>query len=345
MRIRGRPSPPKLPLRNRYAGSRGPPCACQSGHLHRRADGGRGLQDVGRGWQLRRRSPWPAPRARTSRPDHGTAFLAHGDGLGRGRSLGVAGAVMQALLRNPWLARMCWASRRAPRSPWSSRRGWGLRASAGRWARPPAPLRPSRGRGARRFWARLGRLGWSISWRSAAAWSSPCNWCSPASSSALSAGAGILLIQHLSGGLAMASSRVLIGELSDDWDWPPWAFSQVSRFSRVSSRRILVRPWTRQPRLGDDEAVSVRCALGPLRATLFVLTGVLTAARVVTLAGPVGFVGLVSPHLARLSAGMRGGHRVLVVLSWLAGGAIVVGRRCGHQGEFTSARDACLWAS
>lgn len=74
--------------------------------------------------------------------------------------------------------------------------------------------------------------------------------------------------------------------------------------------------------LGDDEARSVGVRLGGLRLTLFAVSGVLIAVAVV-LAGPVGFVGLVCPHVVRLLAGP--GHRVLCVGSAVAGAALVVG--------------------
>ncbi len=74
--------------------------------------------------------------------------------------------------------------------------------------------------------------------------------------------------------------------------------------------------------LTDDEAVSVGVPLGALRRLLFVLSGILTATSVV-LAGPIGFVGLICPHVVRLMAGP--GHRVLVLGSALAGAALVIG--------------------
>src|SRR5205085_2791747 len=74
--------------------------------------------------------------------------------------------------------------------------------------------------------------------------------------------------------------------------------------------------------LGDDEARSSGLGLARLRIGLFMLAGALTAGSVV-LAGPVGFVGLVCPHIVRLSAGPS--HRSLVLGSALAGGALVVG--------------------
>lgn len=74
--------------------------------------------------------------------------------------------------------------------------------------------------------------------------------------------------------------------------------------------------------LGEDEAKSVGVSVPAVRAGQFIGAGVLTAISIV-LAGPIGFVGLVCPHLVRLLAGP--GHRTLVIGSTLAGIALVVG--------------------
>lgn len=72
--------------------------------------------------------------------------------------------------------------------------------------------------------------------------------------------------------------------------------------------------------LGDDEARSVGVRLGALRFTLFLTASVLAAATM-TLAGPIGFVGLICPHLARAWLGAR--HRILILGSALAGVAML----------------------
>lgn len=74
--------------------------------------------------------------------------------------------------------------------------------------------------------------------------------------------------------------------------------------------------------LSDDEARSTGLNLHALRLGLFSLSGLLTAAAVV-LAGPVGFVGLVCPHIVRRLCGPA--HRPLIVGSALAGMALIVG--------------------
>jgi ABC-type Mn2+/Zn2+ transport system permease subunit len=56
--------------------------------------------------------------------------------------------------------------------------------------------------------------------------------------------------------------------------------------------------------LGEDEAQSVGLSLGRTRLGLFGIAGALTAGAV-AVAGPIGFVGLIGPHLARLLIGAR----------------------------------------
>ncbi len=74
--------------------------------------------------------------------------------------------------------------------------------------------------------------------------------------------------------------------------------------------------------LSDDEARSVGVRLGALRVGMFTACGVATAASV-TLCGPIGFVGLLAPHLSRAAVGAR--HRPLAIASGLAGAALLVG--------------------
>ncbi len=73
--------------------------------------------------------------------------------------------------------------------------------------------------------------------------------------------------------------------------------------------------------LSDAEAASLGVSLARLRTGLFVTASVLAAGAVV-LAGPVAFVGLICPHVARLMLGP--GHGPLLVASALLGAALVV---------------------
>ena len=72
---------------------------------------------------------------------------------------------------------------------------------------------------------------------------------------------------------------------------------------------------------GELSARSVGISVARLHLVLFVLASLLTAAAV-SVAGPIGFVGLVVPHLLRL-AGARH-HRILLPASALAGGTLLL---------------------
>ena len=74
--------------------------------------------------------------------------------------------------------------------------------------------------------------------------------------------------------------------------------------------------------LSDAEASAIGVHTGRLRLTLFLLAGMMTSVTVVV-AGPIGFVGLIGPHMARLMMGPR--HRGLVLGAALMGGILVVG--------------------
>lgn len=79
---------------------------------------------------------------------------------------------------------------------------------------------------------------------------------------------------------------------------------------------------------GDDEARSVGLNLGPLRVLMFLLAGVL-AASAVAIAGPIGFVGLIAPHAARLLVGPA--HTTLVLAAAITGAGLVVAADAASQ--------------
>jgi iron complex transport system permease protein len=72
---------------------------------------------------------------------------------------------------------------------------------------------------------------------------------------------------------------------------------------------------------GDEVAASLGMPVGAIRAGLMTLTAVVTAA-LVSVAGAIGFVGLVLPHAARFLVGPA--HGRLVPVSALLGGAFMV---------------------
>ena len=74
--------------------------------------------------------------------------------------------------------------------------------------------------------------------------------------------------------------------------------------------------------LGEEQATALGARLGLIRALAFVAITLLCGAATAA-AGPVGFVGLVVPHLLRLAVGVD--QRVVLALSALLGPALVLG--------------------
>ncbi|HRQ73945.1 MAG TPA: iron ABC transporter permease [Phycisphaerales bacterium] len=131
---------------------------------------------------------------------------------------------------------------------------------------------------------------------------------------------GTMFLQYLLPDRGQATGRWLVGAISDD----------VSRASVIVTGALALAavalgawggPAMDAASASDDEARSLGVPLKALRIGLFVASGVLSAASVY-LAGPIGFVGLVCPHVVRLAAGP--GHRVVVIGSALAGAAMIV---------------------
>lgn len=132
--------------------------------------------------------------------------------------------------------------------------------------------------------------------------------------------AGSLLIQSLLPDRGLSAARWVLGALRDDVAGGQAALvGGLTLLGTIWGARL--GPAMDASALSDDEAIAVGLSLGRLRATLFLLAGLMTAGSVV-LAGPIGFVGLVCPHVVRLCAGPS--HRVLVVGSAIAGAALVV---------------------
>lgn len=109
----------------------------------------------------------------------------------------------------------------------------------------------------------------------------------------------------------------LMGDLSGAHQWLPQAALLVVAL-------IACVPLARDLNLlarGDLQASVLGVSVATLRVTIYVLASLLTAGAV-TLAGSIGFIGLVVPHLLRLSTGAD--HRLLLPAAALAGGALLV---------------------
>jgi len=72
---------------------------------------------------------------------------------------------------------------------------------------------------------------------------------------------------------------------------------------------------------GDDAAASLGIAVPWVRLMLFIVTALMTA-TIVSMAGSIGFVGLVVPHVMRFFFGPL--HRTLLIASAMAGAILMV---------------------
>ena len=142
----------------------------------------------------------------------------------------------------------------------------------------------------------------------------------------LIAGAGIVLVQHLlpDRGVAMGA-RWTLGALSDETSWP-WAIGVLALAALSTAAVSALGDTMDAASLGEDEARRVGVPLPTLRVGMFLLAGALTAGAVL-LAGPIGFVGLIAPHLTRLLIGP--GHRTLAPGAALLGAAVVIAGDAG----------------
>jgi len=140
--------------------------------------------------------------------------------------------------------------------------------------------------------------------------------------------AGIMFFQHLvPTGLRGEFTTWLMGYIPEDTPTGSIAAAGAATLLGLGLAHSMGRALD-VASLGDDEARGVGLSLGPTRLVLFALAGVL-AAIAVTLVGPIGFVGLISPHAARLVLGP--GHRPLVAGAALCGVILLVGADTARQ--------------
>ncbi len=136
----------------------------------------------------------------------------------------------------------------------------------------------------------------------------------------VAAGTGALVSLLLAAGDATVLRGMvfwLMGDLS--WAGSPVGLLLLTAVA-VPAGMLAARPLNVLAR-GDVQARLLGVAVTPLRAALFAVASLLTAATV-TSVGAIGFVGLVTPHLVRLALGSD--HRRLVPAAALGGGTLVV---------------------
>ncbi|MBX3368356.1 MAG: iron ABC transporter permease [Phycisphaeraceae bacterium] len=131
-----------------------------------------------------------------------------------------------------------------------------------------------------------------------------------------------LLVQHLMPpDPARSAIRWMVGSL--DEQMPGWVVALGAGVVACASLVVFrLGPSLDAASMSDEEAASVGVRVRALRVLMFVLAGLLTAVAVM-LGGPIGFVGLVCPHLVRSLVGPS--HRTLVVGTLLVGATMLIG--------------------
>lgn len=121
-----------------------------------------------------------------------------------------------------------------------------------------------------------------------------------------------------------AASRWMLGALREDLSVPELLGATLV-FAAWFAHALASAKSADACALSEDEARSVGVRLGRVRFGQLLGAGVLTTLSIV-LAGPIGFVGLVAPHVVRLLAGPK--HATLIPGSACVGIAMVVGADC-----------------
>ncbi len=133
------------------------------------------------------------------------------------------------------------------------------------------------------------------------------------------AGSLMLLVGTLLPDQGAAAMRASMGSLSDET-----RRSTTLQLGGVTLAGLGVALWRARAMdamsLGDDEARSVGVPLGRVQLELFLIAGLMAAIAVV-LAGPIGFVGLIAPHLARRFMGPS--HLGVVLAAAIVGGTML----------------------
>ena len=119
-------------------------------------------------------------------------------------------------------------------------------------------------------------------------------------------------------------ARLMIGSLNTSYDWQDLA-STLPVFL-ICAAVILAQAFRMNPlALGDEYAEGRGIPVTRIQTLVFIFSSLLTSS-VVALVGPIGFVGLIVPHFVRRLAGID--QRVVLFCSALAGGGFLVACDC-----------------
>jgi iron complex transport system permease protein len=235
-------------------------------------------------------------------------WTALGNAAAAGASLGLAGLLLQTLLRNPLASPYVLGA--------SSGAGLGIMASLYlAHLTGAAALSPAQATGPALLGS-LGALGVVLGLTLRRGGPDPVTMLLVGVVVSTLCGAGILFFQHLVPmGLRGAFATWLMGHVPQA---TPLGDLLLLCLLPLLGLGLVLRlaPALDASALGDDEARSIGVPLGALRAGGYALAGLLTAGAV-AVTGPIGFVGLIAPHLARSLLGPRHG--------WAAPGSALAG--------------------
>jgi len=260
------------------------------------------------------RLAWPAPEWAAFRWTAVTVALIVG------AALAVSGVLLQALLRSPLASPFILGL--------SSGAGLGVAAAMFIASAAGAPLL---GAGSTMLPALLGALGslmvvYILGQRRG--WIDPVSLVLMGVVVATICGALTLFLQYLSpGGMREDLLRWMFGRIPQGESPATLAITGAVTVVAIVASVFLGRAMDAAT-LGEDEARSIGLAIGRLRLVMFFIAGAL-AATAVTLAGPIGFVGIIAPHAARLIIGPR--HALLVVGSALCGMIVLLAADVASQ--------------
>lgn len=232
-------------------------------------------------------------------------------GIVVGAALAVAGAMLQALLRNPLAApEIIGASSGAGLAVMVSVLIAGGEIAAAGLSRGPAAVAGA-----------LGALGVVYLLGQRRGFVEPVMLVLVGVMVSVICGAATMLLASLMPDGGWSAIRWSMGALSDDVS--RGTLAGVGAFTLLAVLAgAAIGPAMDVASLAEEEAVSIGVPVRALRLALFVISGCLTAGAVL-IAGPIGFVGLVCPHAVRLLAGPN--HRAVIVGSAVAGATLVVG--------------------
>ena len=240
-----------------------------------------------------------------------------------GSSLAVSGVLLQALLRNPLASPFILGI--------SAGAGLGVMVAISLTYDPDAVTRPaSSSQGLAALLGALAVLGIVYLLGQRRGWLDPVSLVLVGVIVSAICGALIMLLHHLGPTTGLMQGKITRWMMGRIPEYPePVTLIAAGGLAVVGGAAGMVMGRAMDAAtLSDDEARSVGLALGPLRVGLFILAGALTAGAV-ALCGPIGFVGLIAPHAARLLVGPR--HTPLVPAAALVGIVIMVGADAGRQ--------------